>query len=42
MLGMASQRDEEQPRLLTSWLVLVILALVVMVGLFLLAVRGHG
>lgn len=34
--------DDERSQVLTSWLVLVILALVVIVGLFLLAVRSSG
>jgi hypothetical protein len=34
--------DGEHARLLTSWLVLVVLALMVVVGLVLLALRGGG
>lgn len=36
------QGGDNRPQVLTSWLVLVILALVVIVGLVLLAVRGAG
>ena len=39
-LANAVQGDEQRPSLLTSWLVLVALALVVVAGLVLLAVRG--
>jgi hypothetical protein len=35
-------RPSERGRLLTSWLVLIILALLVVVGLVLLALRGAG
>lgn len=34
--------DDRHPDLLTSWLVLVVLALLVIVGLALLAVRSAG
>ena len=39
-LADAIQGDDQRPRLLTSWLVLVALALFVVVGLVLLAVRS--
>jgi hypothetical protein len=41
-LAEAGHRDVERSQVLTSWLVLVVLALVVIVGLVLLAVRGAG
>jgi len=37
-----SAPDTERSRLVTSWLVLVVLALVVVVGLVLLALPGGG
>ena len=39
-LADAIQGDDQRSRLLTSWLVLVVLALFVVGGLILLAVRG--
>lgn len=38
----SSAPDAERSRLLTSWLALVVLALVVVVGLVLLALPGGG